>query len=406
MSHVDEGTLHAYTDGELLARQHAEVEAHLSDCAECRARLAEARAASGRAAELLSQLEPGPLRPPSWGELEERASARGREAPRRSWIKPSLAMAATIVIAFGVGWFSRASWVEVAATPELTRRDELVQAPAIDRVEPLREAEQAATGEAQNRGAGADLAGPEEVSKLNEVAQFGAGQAPGEAKASEGQIAGRVAVGKAERTEDADVRVVPTTLEESRAAESKAVPAEPPADLGPQRQLEADRARRDEPQLPAAQAERAPVELENLPLVPATQGFRAQPLADQFERQKFAFSVQLGDAAVWLGAGVRTLPDLELVAAEVAPGSTIEGAVPGLPAVRLSYRDAAGQSIVLDQQWLGGRAEGGTEAGLPSLLVDPSGQRAYRWSDERGYRLILRGTVSGDSLRALAGRLE
>ncbi len=147
------------------------------------------------------------------------------------------------------------------------------------------------------------------------------------------------------------------------------------------------------------------MELEEL-RVPAVQGFRAQTLADQVERQKFAFSVQLEDAAVWLGAGVRTLPDLELVAAEVAPGSTIDGAVPGLPAVRLSYRDATGQSIILDQQWLGDRAGGGAEAGLPSLLVDPSGQRAYRWNDERGYRLILRGTISGDSLRALAARIE
>ncbi len=74
--------------------------------------------------------------------------------------------------------------------------------------------------------------------------------------------------------------------------------------------------------------------------------------------------------------------------------------------MRLTYRDATGQSIILEQQWLGVRAVGGAEAGLPSLLLDPSGQRAYRWNDERGYRLILRGTISGDSLRALAGRLE
>ncbi len=405
MSHVDEGTLHAYADGELLARQHAEVEAHLSVCAECRARLAEARVATGRAAQLLAQLEPGPVRAPSWRELEERASARGREAPRRSWIKPSLAMAATIVIAFGVGWFSRASWVEVAARPDLTSRGVATQAPAVDRVEPLREAESPAADEALNRGAGADQPGPEGVSDPSAVAQRQPGQAPGEAEAAESQVAGRAAVGKAARTEEADVSVVPTTFEESRAAEPAAAPTEPPADLRQRRQLEADRARRDEAQPRAALAERAPVEVEEF-RVPAVQGFRAQTLADQVERQKFAFSVQLEDAAVWLGADVRTLPDLQLVAAEVAPGSTIDGAVPVLPAVRLTYRDATGQSIILDQQWLGGRAGGGAEAGLPSLLVDPSGQRAYRWNDERGYRLILRGTISGDSLRALAGRLE
>ena len=41
MSHVDEGTLHAYLDGELPSVERTALEAHLADCATCRANLAE-----------------------------------------------------------------------------------------------------------------------------------------------------------------------------------------------------------------------------------------------------------------------------------------------------------------------------------------------------------------------------
>ncbi len=118
-----------------------------------------------------------------------------------------------------------------------------------------------------------------------------------------------------------------------------------------------------------------------------------------------AIPVQPEEAAVWLGADLRTLADLELVEAEVAPGITVEGALAGLPAVRLTYQDAAGQRIVLTQQWIGDR-QAGEVATEPALKVDPDGRRAYRWQDERGYFLILEGTVSADSLRALAARLN
>src|ERR1043165_10307808 len=44
MSHVDEGSLHAYLDGELSSSERAAVDAHLGQCGECRAALAEERA--------------------------------------------------------------------------------------------------------------------------------------------------------------------------------------------------------------------------------------------------------------------------------------------------------------------------------------------------------------------------
>ena len=50
MSHVDDGWLHAYVDGELTAFEHdvPDVEAHLAQCPECRRRLEDAEARVGQ----------------------------------------------------------------------------------------------------------------------------------------------------------------------------------------------------------------------------------------------------------------------------------------------------------------------------------------------------------------------
>jgi hypothetical protein len=397
MSHLDEGTLHAYADGELASRRHAEVEEHLSLCAECRARLEAARSATGRATELLAELEPEPVHAPAWREIEDRASARARVTPRRSWLKPSLAAAAMIVVAFGLGWFSRASWAPVGALPLATTDRPAEATPMADRDEGLVPTEQAAP-EAASRLAGERDPNRSVVTEPREVGEAGRGQAAAEAeevRAKEPEAAAAKSVAGAEGEAD---RVEPLAEEQQvRAAE----PAAPPADLRLRGQLRAARERRDQPQPSAAEAERVQAQLEDSQ--PTLSEFRTQT-TDELKRQ-LAVPVQLAQAAVWLGAPVRTLPELELVAAEVAPGSVIEGAVPGRPAVRLSYRDATGQSIVLDQQWLGDGAAL-YEGEAPSMLVEPSGWRAYRWIDERGYRMVLRGTISGDSLRALAGRLR
>ena len=116
------------------------------------------------------------------------------------------------------------------------------------------------------------------------------------------------------------------------------------------------------------------------------------------------FAVQPEHAAVWLNGQLRTLPDLQLERVEVGPGSAVPGALPGLPAVRLVYEDAAGHTVTLIQQRV---VDSPADAeALPVLSVDPSGAAAYRWVDARGYHLILAGNVGSDSLRALAERVR
>ena len=56
MKHLDEGTIHAWLDGEL--REDAdEIERHVAACAECAARVAEARGLIAGSSRILSALD-------------------------------------------------------------------------------------------------------------------------------------------------------------------------------------------------------------------------------------------------------------------------------------------------------------------------------------------------------------
>lgn len=120
MSHVDEGRLSEYLDRQIGrsvdrvsggSANHEEVERHLAECAECRARLDEVRAVRERAAELLRAAAPVNVAMPQFAELEARA--RARKVPRRALTMQrltALGWAATIVLAVGVGWLARGSF--------------------------------------------------------------------------------------------------------------------------------------------------------------------------------------------------------------------------------------------------------------------------------------------------------
>ena len=144
MPHLDDPLLQAYIDGYCNDNRIAEVESHIESCEECHQRLEDARRAATRASQLLGTLEPGEVHAPPFEELQARAAARadGGEAesvggerrrgrsslhvgPRDEvdwasvvaaakterfvpfWRRPALAWAATVVMAFGLGWLSR-----------------------------------------------------------------------------------------------------------------------------------------------------------------------------------------------------------------------------------------------------------------------------------------------------------
>jgi hypothetical protein len=119
MSHVDDGTLHAYLDGALSEEEPTrdELEAHLRVCADCRVRLEVALADRDRSREILGLPAPHEILTPPFEEMLARREAR--EAPGRPGTRGGsgrgsrrmgparLAWAASIVLALGGGWMAR-----------------------------------------------------------------------------------------------------------------------------------------------------------------------------------------------------------------------------------------------------------------------------------------------------------
>ena len=60
MQHLDEGTIHSWLDGVLSAEEAARVEAHVKDCAQCQAAVAEARGLIAASSRILTALDNAP----------------------------------------------------------------------------------------------------------------------------------------------------------------------------------------------------------------------------------------------------------------------------------------------------------------------------------------------------------
>ena len=101
MSHVDEGTLHAYLDGELPPAERTALETHLADCATCRTTLTEERALRERASAVLGSARPAERPAPPLEQLR-------RESKRSPWrVRRSFAWAASLALALGLGYSLR-----------------------------------------------------------------------------------------------------------------------------------------------------------------------------------------------------------------------------------------------------------------------------------------------------------
>jgi len=106
MSHVDDGTLHAYLDGALDEYPTAEAERvreHLDVCPECRGRLEAERAIKDQAASILSATVPR-VDVPSLEELRSYVRAKAPRTSTGSSHLHRLGWAASIAVALGTGW--------------------------------------------------------------------------------------------------------------------------------------------------------------------------------------------------------------------------------------------------------------------------------------------------------------
>ncbi len=419
MSHVDSGALHEYLDGELDERQHAEIENHVAGCAECQVRLEEARRVTGQASGLLAELEPGPARAPAWKEMEERGAAQRPVSGVRFWARPGLAWAASIAFAFAVGWASSNYWgAGVSADAVAISPDRMIFT-EVEPLQPLSEAEvssepaRAATDAAKS-GIDQDESGA--ADRRNRAGRL-------DAKAELNEAPREQAPAPTESRQATHLDQEEDAIIRAAGAVVKAAAVSTISDSAQQDGMVRARAERekvaDRELFEAQLAEvAAPTEAESIdsPVRDGTEGaraFAAAVAADEAMSNALStpaarfFSVQPQEAADWLGGELRTLPDLRLQRVEIGPGSAFAGGVSGRPAVRLVYADAASHEIILVQQLRGSDFGFDDDRGtLPALVISPSGQTAYRWSDDDGYLLALVATLSSDSLRALADRVR
>jgi len=440
MPHIDDAVLQAYIDGCCNDARVAEIEAHLDGCEECRQRIDTARAVAERASQLLGALEPGPVHAPSFEELQARAAARSAggtpesatdeevdwaammppPSPTvvRSWRRPALAWAATVAIAFSVGWFARSgldlpSDLNGPAAPSFERFGaDVAEAPAASAPETLAE-----------RPAESPASQPVITDELDDAAAAKRSLAAPELAPAEPDPT--IAPDAAGRRQGLAANAAPGAAGEVRAAEEQVARNAPAAALQP-----------------GAVAEAITVTGES-------------PVVEMNEREGAAFvdsevgagfvEVVRDDAELWLGVAPRELPDLALLRVEVGPGVLIENGIPGRAAVRLIYLARSGQEIALVQQYTGSlgatpvdqvgqskvaaadapaRAErervssdepradrraaldrdmvvGGT-LDLPATVREPDGTVTYTWIDADGYLLSISGNLAPDVVRGLA----
>ncbi len=117
MSHVDEGSLHAYLDGaldEYPAAEARRVREHLATCAACAERLTEERRVREDARAILDLAAPQ-VELPTFEEL--RAYVRAGQSQRRALGRlHKMGWAASVVLALGTGWFLRGGQVDPMRT--------------------------------------------------------------------------------------------------------------------------------------------------------------------------------------------------------------------------------------------------------------------------------------------------
>jgi hypothetical protein len=341
MSHPDEGTIQMLLDGELGPDERARIEAHALSCASCAARIDEARAFMQEADRLVDVLAV-PAR------MEETTRMRRRRPALRS-----LAWAASIVLAVGLGYFAR------GGAP--TRPDEAADVGRSAQVTPTLNGQ---TIDSQQITAPA----PEAPAPV-----------PSTRRAEATATTGRSAADEHQRG------VVESKIPPSAAPS-------PPAAAGAALERE-DRASRDAA-TPAANAEQAKT-TGNVPAEAAAAGGRDEPVTGWRV-------VALEEAVRILDGQVRLIDGLSPERVETGPGTAVAGADPTAAVVRVVY---ASGTIVLDEQREGKAESDGRLAAARApqrALAAPSAG----WRQAGSIRFAVTGSVSADSLRALADRVR
>jgi hypothetical protein len=114
MTHIDEGTIHAWLDGQLDATRAREVETHVASCAQCSDAVAEARGLIAGSSRVLLALDDVP-----GGVVPATSKAAPPKPPRRKWqaakwVTSVSALAAAVIVAVVLRQSSQSETANVA----------------------------------------------------------------------------------------------------------------------------------------------------------------------------------------------------------------------------------------------------------------------------------------------------
>ncbi|MEP7066004.1 MAG: zf-HC2 domain-containing protein [Gemmatimonadota bacterium] len=120
MQHLDEGTIHAWLDGELPSPEREEVEAHVATCERCAAAVAEGRGFIAASSRILTALDtvPGDVLPAaSTGTSPAPATVRRRFVASRAWMAAAAVLVLSTVTVLATRPGSESARLQVAAAP-------------------------------------------------------------------------------------------------------------------------------------------------------------------------------------------------------------------------------------------------------------------------------------------------
>ena len=362
MQHLDDALIAEWVDGAIAedSPRHGAIAAHVDQCDECRIRVEEERALAGHVRQLLGVATP-PDHTPPFEEVLYRAGSAPKRAPVRSipvgWRR--LAVAATVVVAGGVGWYARGLVMGRSAVPA----GAAVTADAVGATETT-----GATGTTGAAGATSERdvpASPPLESTAGKRLEVATAEAAGRgaAAAEEQAAAERDDV----RREAAAERQV---VDEIVAARRDAAPPAAPAVAAPS---------------PMAQA-----------VAPAENELRMQKAA----AEPWGTATRL-TAERALGRSLLLVPDLRVVSIEMTADS-------GLVRVR---QDLGGGAVL---ELVQSRATDGAALGLAAeaIVADAEPRARMARAPEAvetivvsGIRVVVHAPLTADSLRVLIGKL-
>jgi hypothetical protein len=338
MSHIDEGTLHAYLDRAAQPNgDWREIEDHLATCPECRERLVEARALRERAAAILKASGPAAVSQPPFDAVLARA---GRGRSRRVFGLDrlrALGWAASIALAVGVGWMARGA-LNPLRSPEQPLSPRASRTTAVDTATPSSsdDARPGMASATQSQRAATDsTAGDARSTEAAAERLRSAYEVVAEPKAADEAVAGR---------RDA--------FQQNAAEPASPAPRGAPAAVAPQTKLARDigavAERREQPTRErAAELEAAPVPVQWVESDSADAATRSGEVLHTVPGLPV---VRVDRDVLGDGRAVRVLQDLDGVMLEIVqrPAIALEGRVKDTVAADVSeMADTAGATVTV-----------------------------------------------------------